>query len=315
MTDEKLNETIAKYTLWFVIAIVLLSLLWLGLQLDWIKKTTSITDALALVAVVGAAVVAARTAVVGWGRADRLAQTARDEATQDAQEERGRIAKAECAIFYRRYHSVSLSVATVLANIFINENNPIRELSKQGSMSNDAHLTQHFLTVREAMKRALPVFPDMSDAHGHLSKVYQYNDELGDLMSDTIVKMTEIRGQLKSRIKRTEEDSLEAFKEDPSTAIHAHYALLHCLTAAPILMENIRKVHTNDFSSDIREEVLVNLRLSFQSIFGLKFVASGSVIDSEAFVEIFFKAHDAFGKIGVQAQNHVMDRLSIERRG
>lgn len=300
MTDEKINKFVEDCAIGVLIASIGIFAVVLGQRFELVGDEASLGDLLTFGSILAAAWIAQR----GWRRADKIAQA-----------ERERIAKAECAIFYRRHHNISLFVTTVLANIFLSDRNPIREFSKQAVESSDASLTEHFQIVREAMESALEVFPDMSDAHGHLSRVYQYNDKLGDLMSDAIVKITEVRGQLNRHIGRTEKDSLEFFKEDPSTAIHAYYALLYNLTATPIIIERIRrKVHTSNFSSDIRKEVLINLRLSFQSIYGLEFKASDPVTDSDAFIEIFSKAQDAFGKIGVQAQNHVIDRLSTEQQ-
>ena len=135
------------------------------MQMDWVGKIASVTDVLSFAAIAAAA----GTAVFGWGRADRVAQKARDEAKQDAKDERARIADADAMILYRKLSSAAFFSTGLLVHV---TTSPLGNLLKRFPTpisECDTELREFYEWLRYMATALHPKMPDVEKYGGDVT--------------------------------------------------------------------------------------------------------------------------------------------------
>ena len=295
MTDEKINKFVEDCAIGVVIATIGISAVILFQRFSFVGDEASLGDLLTFGSILGAAWIAKR----GWSRADRIAQ-----------EERERIAKAECAIFYRKYRFADRCSIAFFVTFFLDFDEVIFDLNDRSVEEIDYVLLRHFGQLRMAMTGVLREFPDTGGAHEHLSKAYQYSDEIGELLSETIATMDELEKQLRFFTNLDSDTFLQDFRSNPHVILNHYYGIFAHFSAVPKRFETIRR-HTSidKFDSNIRSEILIELRRCFESAFGIEFVAADPATNPDAFLDMHTKMQDEFQRRSTRYQNHVVANL------
>lgn len=262
---------------------------------DFKENDLTLGDTFTLMSIIAAGIIAA----TGWFLA-----------RQNRKKEIERIAKAECAIFYHKYDRIHLYAMTILGRIFLDNSDTILNLNEHEIEPSYLELVEHFGAVKKVIKLYSPDFPDTENAHQHLSKVYQYDDELGKLLAEVILEMDQLRSQLGYYEKNSEDMLARVFGDRRESLVQHYYMLLNLLAKIPASFEEIRTHIPNiTFNPRIRVEVLEEMRRCFQNIFDIDFFAGDMGSNPAAFYDLFSGASNEFRKIAKRNQSQVIGRL------
>ncbi len=230
--------------------------------------------------------------------------------------ERKRIALAECVIFYHKYSHMRSRTLTFLALAFVENDKIIAKLNKCDGETDDDMLLKHFAETQSLMRRILLKFPETIGAHEQLSKVYQYSDDLGKILSKTVNSLDLVRESLENYTDMSSEAHLNNFKTHRHGSIQFYYKSLSSIVMVPINFEKIRDtISIGSYTPSIRVEVLEELRRRFEDEFNIDFIDGDLGTSSEAFVDLITQIEEKFTKIWSRSQNYVIGKFIAENDG
>lgn len=314
MTDEKRNEIIAKCARWFVISAtffaLLFILLWFGLQLEWIKKTTSVTDALAFVAIT----VAAGTAVYGWGRADRIAQKARKEAKQDTKEVRERNAKADAIIFVGRLAPFDQSLRAFFLDLITPAGSDV--VTSFAVATNRKQMLDNFENLVNLCRGIQEITPNAEVHFNSMHSLLVSNQSLGTEYVILLNQLQYLKASLQVYSSGSPQSLMKYYERGPNLAMTYFYSFLANITRVLIQMETLRrKLDGTEFTAPLSGEKLRNMKSRLEEIcnFEIKKSDTKSFSEAEMYLRILQSARDFFSAQAAELHAEATSELAWDR--